>query len=322
MSSQLRLLRRSGWLGLLVVLALTASWAVARDFWLADMVDLFRPVVVLLAAALLALAIGARAVGLIALSGLLLAANLYLLVQPSLDLPAAQASGARRPPVSVASFDVVSDESLPDFTSWARDKKRRPDVVGLQNLTAPWRDRIAQLADVYPFSASALHKEIGVKEDIVSRFPILDASVYRPTGGRTAVRATVEIEGQPVQVFVIDPNKATSQTRWAERNQYLGLVSQWVASQAAGRPAIMLGDWNITPWSPFYADVFEQSSLRRGDTGILPPATHTLAHLPIPLLGLNDDHIAVSRRIPVEGCAPGPDLGSDHLPLVCAIHVR
>ena len=307
---------------MLAVLAATASFWVSRQFWLADSVNLFRPVVVLLAAALLALAFGARAPVLIAASVLLTGANLYLLLQPTLELPTAQASGARATPVSVASFDVVSDESLPDFVSWAKDKKRRPDVVGLQNLTTPWRDRITQLTDVYPFSASVLHKETGVKEDIVSRFPILDASVYRPTGGHTAVRATVIIEGEPVQVFVIDPNKATSQTRWAERNQYLGLVSQWVASQAAGRPAILLGDWNITPWSPFYADVFEQSSLRRGDAGILPPATHTLAHLPVPLLGLNDDHVAVSRRISVESCAPGPDLGSDHLPLVCQIHVR
>ena len=248
--------------------------------------------------------------------------NLYLLLQPALDLTAAVASGSRRTPVSIASFDVVSDDSLPDFVSWAKDKKQRPDVVALENLTNPWRDRIGKLTDVYPFSASALHRQTGVKEDIISRFPILDASVYRPSGGRTAVHATLVIEGEPVQVFVIDPNKATGQTRWAERNQYLGLVSQWVATQAVGQPALMLGDWNITPWSPFYADVFEQTGLRRGDAGFLPPATHTLAHLPIPLLGLNDDHIAVSRRVPVEGCAPGPDLGSDHLPLVCHIHVR
>ena len=130
------------------------------------------------------------------------------------------------------------------------------------------------------------------------------------------------LEGQPVQVFVIDPNKATGQARWAERNQYLGLVSQWVGAQAAGQPAILLGDWNVTPWSPFYADVFESSGLRRGDAGVLPPATHTLARLPVPLLGLNDDHMAVSRHVPVEGCAPGPDLGSDHLPLICRVHVR
>ncbi len=318
----MRLLRQAGWIGALVVLAMTASWWVSRQFWLADSVNLFRPLVALLAAALLVLAFAARAPVLIAASVLLVGANAYLVVQPTLDLPTALASGARMTPVSIASFDVVSDASLPDFVEWSKDKKRRPDLVALQNLTAPWRDRITKLTDAYPFSASVLHKETGVKEDIVSRFPILDASVYRPTGGRTAVRATVLIEGEAVQVFVIDPNKATSQTRWAERNQYLGLVSQWAASQSVGLPAIMLGDWNVTPWSPFYADVFEQTSLKRADAGVLPPATHTLAHLPIPLLGLNDDHIAVSRHVPVEGCGPGPDLGSDHLPIVCQIHVR
>ncbi len=315
-------MRGAGWIGALVVLVLTASWWGSRTFWLADVVNLFRPAVLLLAIVVAGLAIGGRAVVLIAASVLLVGANAYLLVRPTLDLPTAVASGARRAAVRVASFDVVSDDSLPDFTTWVRDKKTQPDVIGVENLTNPWRTRIAQLADVYPFSASALHHQDGVKEDILSRFPILDASVYRPAGGRTAVHATVLIEGQPVQVFVIDPNKATGQTRWAERNQYLGLVSQWVASQSAGQPAMMLGDWNITPWSPFYADVFEQTGLRRGDAGLLPPTTHTLGRLPIPLLGLNDDHIAVSRRISVEGCSPGPDLGSDHLPLVCAIHVR
>ena len=287
------MLRRLGWAGVLVLLALTGSWWVSRDLWLADVVNLFRPAVLLLAVAVAALTFGTRAALLIGAAVLLVGANLYLLLQPGLTLTAATASGARQGPVTVASFDVVSDESLPDFTQWAKDKKSRPDVVGLQNLTNPWRNRIANLTDVYPFSASALHHEQGVKEDIISRFPILDASVYRPAGGRTAVHATVMIEGQPVQVFVIDPNKATGHARWTERNQYLGLVSQWVASQAAGQPAMMLGDWNITPWSPFYADVFEQSGLKRGDAGVFPPATHTLAHLPIPLLGLNDDHMAV-----------------------------
>jgi endonuclease/exonuclease/phosphatase (EEP) superfamily protein YafD len=319
---RVRYLRLAAWACLLVGLALTASWWVSRDFWLADVANLFRPAVLLFAVLVLGLAIGGRAVGLIGLSLLLAGANLYLLLQPTLAIPAAQASGARRAAVSVASFDVVSDESLPDFTSWVKDKKTRPDIVALQNLTNPWTNRIAQITDVYPFSASALHHQAGVKEDVLSRYPILDASVYRPAGGRTAVHATVLVDGEPVQVFVIDPNKATGQARWAERNQYLGLVSQWVAGQAAGQPALLLGDWNITPWSPFYADVFESSGLRRGDAGVLPPATHTLARLPIPLLGLNDDHMAVSRRIPVEGCQPGPDLGSDHLPLVCQIHVR
>ena len=108
--AQLRLLRQAGWVGGLGVLALTASWWVSRQFWLADSVNLFRPVVVVLAAALVALAFAARAPALIGASVLLVAANLYLLLQPTLELPAARASGARLKPVSVASFDVVSDE--------------------------------------------------------------------------------------------------------------------------------------------------------------------------------------------------------------------
>ena len=315
-------MRGLGWGAALAVLVLTTSFWVSRSFWLADVANLFRPAILLLAVVALGLAIGGRAVGLGTLAVLLAGANIYLLLLPQMTLPTALPSGSRLPPVTVASFDVVSDDSLPDFTQWVKDKKTRPDLVAVQNLTNPWRTRIAQLTDVYPYSASSLYRQPGVREDILSRFPILDAAVYRPAGGRTAVTATVIIEGQPVKVFVIDPNKATGQSRWAERNQYLGLVSQWVASQAAGQPAMMLGDWNVTPWSPFFSDVFEQSGLRRGDKGVLPPATHTLAHLPIPLLGLNDDHIAASRRVSVEGCAPGPDLGSDHLPLICQVHVR
>ena len=320
--ARVRLLRTIGWLGLILVLALTASWWVSRDFWLADVVNLFRPLVLLLALAVVALGVGGRAVGVMVLSVGLALANVYLLLQPGFATPSALPSGSRAPPVTAASFDVVSDDSLPDFTTWVKDKKTRPDIVAVQNLTNPWRTRISQITDVYPYSASAIHQQPTVKEDILSRYPILDALVYRPAGGRTAVHATLLIDGAPVQVFVIDPNKATGQARWAERNQYLGLVAQWVSAQAAGKPTLMLGDWNITPWSPFYGDVFEQSGLQRADTGVLPPATHTLARLPVPLLGLNDDHMAVSRRVAVEGCTPGPDLGSDHLPLICQLHIR
>jgi endonuclease/exonuclease/phosphatase (EEP) superfamily protein YafD len=50
---------------------------------------------------------------------------------------------------------------------------------------------------------------------------------------------------------------------------------------------------------------------------ILPPTTHRLALLPF--MGLSDDHIALSGKVGVRRCEVGPDLGSDHLPLVCQL---
>jgi len=79
------------------------------------------------------------------------------------------------------------------------------------------------------------------------------------------------------------------------------------------RPLILLGDLNITSWSPHFQDLLESSGLRdsRLGWGIQPtwPANPWLLRIPI-------DHALVSRDVRVIARRTGPAIYSDHRPIV------
>jgi endonuclease/exonuclease/phosphatase (EEP) superfamily protein YafD len=85
-----------------------------------------------------------------------------------------------------------------------------------------------------------------------------------------------------------------------------------------------MGDLNITMWSPYYRRFVSKTGLwnTRQGSGILPtwrPVKIRFWRLPSALswlLALPIDHCLVSPAIAVPQIRPGPDVGSDHLPLI------
>jgi endonuclease/exonuclease/phosphatase (EEP) superfamily protein YafD len=76
---------------------------------------------------------------------------------------------------------------------------------------------------------------------------------------------------------------------------------------------ILFGDLNVTPWSPYFADLLKHGGLKdtsqgRGLFGSWPS---WLPGLRIPL-----DHCLTSPAILVADKRLGPKVGSDHLPMM------
>jgi endonuclease/exonuclease/phosphatase (EEP) superfamily protein YafD len=83
-------------------------------------------------------------------------------------------------------------------------------------------------------------------------------------------------------------------------------------------PTIVLGDLNATPWSPYFRELLRASGLRntsqgRGLYGSWP------AGLPIGRIPL--DHCLVSPSLHVMDKQLGPQVGSDHLPVVIDLQI-
>jgi hypothetical protein len=81
------------------------------------------------------------------------------------------------------------------------------------------------------------------------------------------------------------------------RLQYAGILG------VLARAYILLGDLNVTPWSPHFRQLLQQTGL----PAQVPP-------LRIPL-----DHCLVSPAFQVIERRVGPRLGSDHLPLIVTL---
>ena len=102
------------------------------------------------------------------------------------------------------------------------------------------------------------------------------------------------------------------------RNEHLTQMTAF--AKARSEPLIIVGDLNMTMWSPSHRSLCDELGLtntRRG-FGILPswPASlPSVMRIPI-------DHCLVSDGITVLDCRLGRDIGSDHLPLIVDLGIH
>lgn len=90
------------------------------------------------------------------------------------------------------------------------------------------------------------------------------------------------------------------------------------AESDAIQPDILLGDLNTTPWSPNYARLLDRTGLKDTAPGIGWLNTWLSA---LPGLGLRLDHILVGPRVAVRAYRVGPNIGSDHRPVIARLSV-
>ncbi len=82
---------------------------------------------------------------------------------------------------------------------------------------------------------------------------------------------------------------------------------------------MVLGDLNVTPWSPFFRDLLREGALRNARKGYgLRPTWPTM----LPPLLIPVDHCLVSSGVTVHDCRAGRNVGSDHYPLVVDFSLR
>jgi endonuclease/exonuclease/phosphatase (EEP) superfamily protein YafD len=306
-------------LGYAAVAGLGPLWA--REAWAADLLTHFRPHLLALGLALVLLLRPPRAAGLAALA-LLAAAHLPHLAGSRAGAAAAQAGdgGAARRPLRVATANVMGDGGDPARLS-AYARAVRPDLLVLQEVSVAWWPRLAALADILPHSTvAALPRQAVV---VLSRLPIEGVEQLPPVPGAgpgtsPPVRATVRPGGgDPVQVYAVHLDTPRSPDRWRARNRALADLA---ARIAAGGPApvVVAGDLNTAAWSPLFADFLAASGLADARGGRAPrPTRQPLPGVPaLALLGSPVDHVAVSPAVATAGYAVGPDVGSDHLPVL------
>ena len=126
-----------------------------------------------------------------------------------------------------------------------------------------------------------------------------------------AMEVVVSLGETEVTMLGIHPLAPTNARRAALRDAQFEFVANWVGK--ARGPTVVTGDFNATPWSHVFRPLTE-SGLRNSQRGFglapsFPVDGSFLTRVPIDHL-LHSSHLAVSDRW------LGPDLGSDHFPLV------
>ena len=196
-------------------------------------------------------------------------------------------------------------------------RRFHPDIVVLEEVSTKW------LADLGPALRAYPHSRMEPREDnfgiaLFSKFPFTQARVVH-IGEADVPSIVAEIETPQGQCTVLAthplPPGGGEYARW--RNDQLAQLLDWV--HRATSPVLLLGDLNVTPWSPYFRRLLRESGLRNSaqGRGVCPtwPAF-------IPLLRIPIDHCLHSPGIGIAHRQTGPDVGSDHFPVVVDFVLR
>ena len=232
-------------------------------------------------------------------------------------------------PFTVLTFNVGNGLANPRGLA-AFLRSAGADVVGLQELAHTQAAVLGDLLDLYP--NQVLLPEGFAGKGLLSRHAIREHEILSLQPNRPDLRAMIEIDGAILTVLVAHPPPPRfARTRLVFNPATLAQISALASLAIEHEPALLLGDFNLTPRSPVYAslvaaglvDAFAAAGSGRDSTlprraGQSSRIRHGLHRLPLwPMVRV--DYIWCTPGIRIESAWVGPDAGSDHLPVLAQL---
>ncbi len=294
------------WLGLVGLSAAVILSFFARSWWFADLFTHFRVQGFLVGLLLLSIAVSFaywKSAGLV---------TLLLIVQGTIITPYILPQQQTVVPASATSLLVwnvyVGNPNVEKIVELIKEKDA--DTVVLLEVSPDLGVQLGSLRGEYPYLEIEAAAD-GFGSAIFSRQAVKEISIRRVGNelGNTVV-ARFEKGTTLVGVHTLPP---VGRTYSRLRNQQLGELAEFVEQQSG--PVIVVGDLNITPWSPHFQDLLRDARLSdpRVGRGVLTswPKGKPLIRIPI-------DHILATNEITLGDLQVFPEThGSDHHPIYC-----
>lgn len=223
--------------------------------------------------------------------------------------PAPSTANTKSLKVGTANLNLASTDFAP-LRQWLASADA-PDLVFLQEFTELAQRALAEdpaVAARYPHRLAVPQPDpFGLA--ILSRHPLVDTQALPPRTDHDTLRlrATLQWHGLPVHLSALHPMPPIHSTYARARDQALRDEARHLAQ--AGGLGVLAGDLNTTPWARSLFMV--EGTLRRahGAAPSWPNALGWLSVLPV-------DHVLASNGWQVPESSIGPELGSDHRPVV------
>ena len=182
-----------------------------------------------------------------------------------------------------------------------------PDVIIFVEYTNAWATALLSSLTGYPYTVS-MPRESSSGIAIFSKYPFnSENSMVLANAIRPSIEVVLSVENSELTIIGTHPPPPISQPRYMERNNQLqGLAN--VAKEIA-TPLVVLGDFNITPWSHHFREFLETGKLHDGRRGfgILPTWPSGFFPLQIPI-----DHVVVNDQVQIVAMETSRGLSSDH----------
>lgn len=303
------IISRSRVLAVVALLFSAAAWFGSLAYYL-EMTTHFRLHYLLLSVLCTVIFVWAGRWNWVALSLTAAALNLPALLPAY--MPAAHAADTRAS-LRIVMANVNSENGqYADFISWVG--QRKPDMIIVIEATPEWAKVLAPLDAYYPHKVSLPRRDpFGLL--VFSKVAFEKQQVLGfGDGQHPSLFLRVKKDGRELGIVATHPVPPVDSELFALRNRELDSAAEVVARIKGAR--ILIGDLNISQWSPYFTAMRERGGLRDGrdGIGILPTWPAMLPGLMIPI-----DHLLVSSEVEVKELAVGDDIGSDHLPLFAEV---
>lgn len=201
-------------------------------------------------------------------------------------------------------------------------EKEQPDLALFIEVNDDMAEQLKALNTSFPYSSNQLTP---YQPDAVlySKYPLSDFEIRKfDTNNAVNLTAHVQVKQQTLSIVAIHPLPPLNQSFLESRNRVFRAASEYVQQQRD--PVLLIGDFNVTMWSPDYRRLVRETGLKntRKGVGTLPTWPANMAYLSpklnllAPLLQIPIDQCLADRSLKVTGMHTGPDVGSDHLPIV------
>lgn len=246
--------------------------------------------------------------------GFFAAANLFAVLPEGSPGPKDTPASPTRSALKIVYANVLTENTDP-APLLALIARESPDLVAVVEVNARWDIDLRQaLRETHP------HRFAQPSEDnfglaLYSRLPLSDQSVeYLASPDFASLAATLQTSAGDVRLLLTHPPPPGDTAHTRIRNRQIMGIADWLPPITEDASSVILGDFNATPWCPPLAELRGRARLELASTRhSLYPATWPAR---VPQLRIPLDHVLTRGRLRTLDFRVGPDIGSDHFPLI------
>ncbi|MEZ6130067.1 MAG: endonuclease/exonuclease/phosphatase family protein [Planctomycetaceae bacterium] len=199
------------------------------------------------------------------------------------------------------------------------------DVIAVIELSPELHEHLSfDFQALYPFSFVDPQGEGNFGIGLYSRLPLEQATIeYYNELSISSISAELQVHGQRLRIIATHPLPPMSSRAYESRNQHLRRLADAVRQSRNDQPdvpVIVMGDLNLTPWSPVFADFETSTDLKSAYRGQgLTPTWYRFSGFPF---GLILDHVLATPDVQCSEYKVGSDIGSDHRCVTARFNLR
>jgi endonuclease/exonuclease/phosphatase (EEP) superfamily protein YafD len=233
------------------------------------------------------------------------------------------------PAFTAMTFNVGNGLIVPERLT-ALLRASAADLIGLQEVDMRQAEALTWVADAYPYQAIRGTGFSG--RALLSRYPILDVEWLHFSDARPDLRTVVRLFDTRITVLVAHPRPPRPGRHGVIfDSETLNQIERLVGLAASSAPAVLLGDFNLTPRHPAHArllasglvDAFLTAGSGHGSTFPLRPGRTRWGSLPFAWLPLPSfariDYIWHTPDLVTRRAWVGSRGGSDHRPVLARL---